>query len=149
MGGTATPLFTARNQLQLDHAFRTQGDLDSAVAILTGLGHKYAGAFLQFGQDFGVSDDFLKMRRSDLFLSFADQDQIDGQFYSGRLERDQSTKEGIFRTLLIDRAASHANRAQAFLLHQPGLERRRTPLPSPELFSVLHEIDGHEPATAG
>ncbi len=53
----------------------------------------------------------------------------------------KGTEEGCFRTLLVHSAATDANPAQPFLVHDPRFERWRRPFWRVKLFHVVHKID--------
>ena len=73
---TASPFFSGRDQLELDDAFRTEGDRDDAVEILTRRRHEHAGAFAQRCFHFGTMHELADVRRSDFFFPFRDHHQI-------------------------------------------------------------------------
>src|SRR5579872_137788 len=53
----------------------------------------------------------------------------------------KSAEEGRFRALLVHSAATDADPAQPFLVHNPPFERWRRPLRRVKLFHVVHKID--------
>jgi hypothetical protein len=65
-----------------------------------------------------------------------------GSFLPDRLEGHERAQEGILRSFLVHRAASHAHRPQPGLLHQARFQRRRTPFRRHELLHVVHEVNG-------
>src|SRR3954447_22526041 len=123
-GRTASPLLAARYELQLDHAFRAEGDGDDAVEILRGGGHEDAAALAQRGFDLGTMDELPDVRRADLLLSFRDHDEVHRHLLAGAANRMQRGQERGLGTLLIDRAAADDDLAEVGLVDEARLERR-------------------------
>src|SRR5688572_3662522 len=140
--GAAAPLLPARHQFHLDDALGAEVDFDRPVGRLAGQGNDDAERFPERGFHFGLEDDLAEVGRSDLLFPLAHQHQIDRELLPGRREGVQRGEEGGLRPLGIGRPAAHDHLAEAGLVHQPGLERRRAPLGGVVLLDVVHEVDG-------
>src|SRR5262249_1862424 len=137
----ASPLLAARHELQLHHALRAEVDLDRTVEALAPERNDDAEAFLQSRFDFGSEDDLRKVRRAAFLFAFADEDEIHRELLICRLERVQCGETGDLRSLLVRGAASDDHLADAALVDEARLERRRAPLGGIELLDVVHEIE--------
>ena len=93
----------------------------------------------------GALDDLLEVRRADLLLAFRDEDEVDGRLAARALDRVQGGEERRLRTLLVHGAAAHEDLAEAGLVHEGGVERRRRPLGGIDLLDVVHEVDADRP----
>src|SRR5262249_38140531 len=80
----ASPFLAARRELRFDDTFGAESDLNDAVQALTRRRHEDAGgASRERGRNFGLSDDLRKMGRTDFFLSFGDEHEVDGKLSAG------------------------------------------------------------------
>src|SRR5579863_9554282 len=86
-------------------------------------------------------DDLGKVRRTDFFFAFADQNKIYRQLFSGRFKSMQRAEKGGFRALLVYRTATDADFSESFFFYNSALERWRRPLRRIELFHVVHKIN--------
>ena len=143
MSGSAPPLLTARDQLELDHSLGAQVDPDVAVGILRGEGHVDAGGLGQGRRDLGLSHDLREVDRADLLLALADQHQVDRRLTSGSAQRVQRRQERRLGPFLVHRAPADHHLAEARLVHQPRLPRRGGPLLRIDLLHVVHEVQAH------
>ena len=121
----ASPLLAGGDEFEFDHALGAKVDLDAAVLALPRRRHENSHALLQLGHDLGILDDLGEVRRSDLFLAFGDQDEIDGQLDLGGLKGAQGAEESSLGTFLVHGAAAHADFAEAGLVNKAAFERRR------------------------
>src|SRR5262249_10260479 len=100
-----------------------------------------ADAFLQAGENVRALHHVVEMRRTDLFFTFADEDEVHRQFATRFAHRIERGEEGCFRTLLVGRAAADADFAKAGLVDQAAFERWGRPFLRIELLHVVHEVD--------
>src|SRR5689334_14603640 len=125
---SASPLFTARNQFQLDHALGAEVDLDRAVERLAAEWDDDAEAFSKCGFDLRLVYDLGEAWRSDLFLTFAHQHDVDRRLVAGGLERVQGGETCDLRALLICCSAADDDLANARFVDETRFGRRRAPL---------------------
>src|SRR5579872_1550666 len=83
------------------------------------------------------------MGRANFFFTFTNEHQIYRELFANCPEGMKSAEEGRFRALLVHSAATNADPAQAFLVHDPPFERWRRPLRRVKLLHVVHKIDAH------
>ena len=150
VGGRATaPLRPARHQFELHDPLRPEVDFDGAAETLVAERDDHARAFLQCGLDLGLEDDLREVRRSDLLLPLAHEDEVHGELLARCLERMQRGEQGNLRSLGVGRTTSDNDGANAGPIDQPPLERRRRPLARIELLHVVHEVDAQRRIRAG
>ena len=89
----------------------------------------------------GLNTICAEVRRADLLLALAHQHEVDRQLLARRLERVQRGETRDLRSLLVGRAAADDHLADARLVDEPRLERRRAPLRGIELLDVVHEVE--------
>ena len=116
---------------------------------LRGDGHEYAGAFAKRGLHFGPPHDLRKMRRADLLFAFGHENKIHGQLSASAADGVQRGEERRFRPFLVDGAAPDEDFADAGLVDERGVQRRRRPFRGIDLFDVVHEIEAHRARRAG
>src|SRR5215467_5883740 len=93
----ASPLFSARNQLALDDAFRSECHRHVAVQLLLGRRHENAKTFLERCNYLWTAHDLRKMWRTDLLFTLRDEHQIYGKLASGGADRMERRDERGFR----------------------------------------------------
>ena len=91
--------------------------------------------------DLGPVHDLPDVRRADLLLALGDQHEVDRQLLAGAADRVQRGEERRLGSLLVHRAAADDHLAEARLVDDARLERRRRPLGRIELLDVVHEVE--------
>ena len=100
--GSAMPVGGAGNQLELDHAFRTEVDGNRAVERLHRHGHVNASALTEGRKNVSGPPDYLgEVRRTDFFFAFsATKTRFTGSFLPAALKRVQGREPGCFGSFL-------------------------------------------------
>ncbi len=93
--------------------------------------------------------DLMEMRGADFFFAFGYENEIDGELAAGPANGVKSGEERGFGTFLIYGAAADDNFAEAGLVHERGVPRRRGPLGRVDLLDVVHEIEAERFGSAG
>src|ERR1700675_3327139 len=93
--------------------------------------------------------DLMKMRRADFFFAFGYEDKIHGKLAAGAANGVKGGEERGFRTFLIYGATTDDNFAEAGLVDERGVPRRRGPLGRVDLLDVVHEIEAERFGSAG
>src|ERR1051326_6872976 len=91
--------------------------------------------------DLGAVHELSDVRRADLLLALGDQHEVHGRLFPRAADRVQRREERCLGPLLVPGAAAHDHLAEALLVHDPCLERRRGPLRRVELLDVVHEVE--------
>ena len=152
---TASPLFSARHQFQLDHTLRAQVRCHRSIHVLRHVlrqqdlrlhvlrreRHRHAHAFPQRFQDLRSAHHLRKMWRANFFFTFRNKNQIHRRLFPGSSNRMQGRQKCFLRSLLIHRATAHHHFAQPRFLDQRRFEWRRTPVRRIGLLHVVHKIE--------
>ena len=88
-----------------------------------------------------MSYDLPEVRRSDLFLAFRDEHEVDRHLLPRPLDRVERGEECGLRPLLIHRAAADEDLSESRLVDDRGGEGRRRPLRGIGLLHVVHEVE--------
>ena len=125
---TASPLFAARDKLELDHALRAEVHRDDPVEVLCRKRHEYADTLLERRKHLGTPNELRDVRRTDLLFAFGDHHQVYRHLLSRAANRVQGREECCFRSLLIHRAATDHHFPEWRFVHDSRFGRRRRPL---------------------
>lgn len=80
------------------------------------------------------------MRRADLLFPFRHEHEVDRQLFSRPADRVEGRQKRGLRPLLVHGAAAHQHFAEAGLVDQRGVPRRRRPFGGIGLLDVVHEV---------
>src|SRR4051794_15596903 len=139
--GPSSPLLGARNQLELDHAFRAEVESYASVGSLCSHGHEYTQALTKRSKCFGAADNLREVRRTNLFLTLSNKHQVDRQFSPGALECVQRGEERPLRPFRVYGSAPDQNFSEPGLVYQSSVPWRRRPLRWIHLLHVVHEVN--------
>src|SRR6267154_1323015 len=93
--------------------------------------------------------DLMEMRRADFLFTFGYEDEIDGEFAACSANGVKGGEERSFGTFLIYGAAADDYFAEAGLVDERGVPRRRGPFGGIDLLNVVHEIEAECFGSAG
>ena len=85
--------------------------------------------------------DLPEVRRSDLFLAFRDEHEVDRHLLPRPLDCVERGEERCLRPLLIHRAAADEDLSESGLVDDRGFKWRRRPLRRIGLLHVVHEVN--------
>ena len=97
----------------------------------------------------GPPHDLLEVRRADLLLPLRDEHEVDRALAAGAVDGVERGQERGLRPLLVHRAAADQDLAEAGLVDERRLPRRRRPLGGIDLLDVVHEVEADGPRRAG
>ncbi len=89
------------------------------------------------------------MRGADFFLAFGYKDEIDGELAACAVNGVKCGEEGGFGAFLVYGAAADDYFAEAGLVDERGVPRRRGPFGGIDLFYVVHEVEAERFGSAG
>src|SRR5579884_1356825 len=139
----SAPTLAARDQLELDYAFRSEAHGDDPVEVLRCGRHEDADRFSERCFYFGPMHELADVRGSDFFFTFGNEHEIHRQFFAGAANRMQGGEKRRLGTFLIDGAAADDDFSEAGSVDEASLERRRSPFARIELLDVVHEVQAN------
>jgi len=118
----AAPALAARDELDLDHAFGTEGHDHLAVELLRGGGHEDADRVAERGEHLRSAHDLGEMGRADFLLTLGHEHQVHGEFPARAADGVECGEERRLGALLVHGATTDQHGS-----HTGPLDERRGP----------------------